>query len=223
MPSPFRIRTASVRDACGAAGDLSPLRRGVDGVLRNRGARASKSSSAGSTRPCVAGRGWWRKPTGRPVGYAYGSSAPRPRAPTAIPSRPPPTSTRTIVAGAMARALYSRLCDGRSATAASAGAYAGVALPNEASICLSSPLWAFSPIGVFPRVGRKFGGLARRRVAVPAPRRRGRALADGRTRAGGMLATLSPEPRSIPRGKRASRPVVDLLDSSTTCYRRFAP
>ena len=55
----------------------------------------------------------------------------------------------------IARSLYLRLLDDLTAKGFG-NAYAGVTLPNEASIGFHRSL-GFESIGVFPRVGRKFG------------------------------------------------------------------
>jgi phosphinothricin acetyltransferase len=55
----------------------------------------------------------------------------------------------------VARALYERLL-GVLADKGCCTAYAGIALPNEASVALHRSL-GFAPVGVFRRAGRKFG------------------------------------------------------------------
>lgn len=90
---------------------------------------------------------------GAPVGYAYGS-AHRPREAYRFS-----VETSAYVHGdfhrrGIARALYTPLL----ATLAARGfanAYAGITLPNEASVGFHRSL-GFEPVGVFPRVGRKF-------------------------------------------------------------------
>ena len=55
----------------------------------------------------------------------------------------------------VARALYEALFP-RLAALGYCNAYAGIALPNDASVALHRAL-GFADVGVFPRVGRKFG------------------------------------------------------------------
>lgn len=55
----------------------------------------------------------------------------------------------------VARALYAALFP-QLAALGYCNAYAGIALPNDASLALHRAL-GFADIGVFPRVGRKFG------------------------------------------------------------------
>jgi phosphinothricin acetyltransferase len=55
----------------------------------------------------------------------------------------------------IARALYTRLFR-ELAELGYCNAYAGITLPNEASVGLHRSM-GFEPIGTFPRVGRKFG------------------------------------------------------------------
>jgi phosphinothricin acetyltransferase len=91
---------------------------------------------------------------GKLIGYAYGS-AHRERA----AYRWSVETTVYVSAGShrsgVGRALYGELL--RALTEAGfCNAYAGVALPNAASIGLHTAL-GFRPIGTFPRVGHKFG------------------------------------------------------------------
>jgi phosphinothricin acetyltransferase len=105
----------------------------------------------------VAVEGWsWlvAEVDGRQVGYAYGSAH---RAREAYQ-----TSVETSAyvhedyqCQGIGRALYTQLfqdlCERGFGSA-----YAAITLPNEASVGFHESL-GFEPIGVFPRVGRKFG------------------------------------------------------------------
>ena len=90
---------------------------------------------------------------GRPVGYAYGS-AHRPRDAYRYSVETSAYVHDDYLRQGIARALYSELL----AVLAGKGycnAYAGVALPNDASLRFHERM-GFKHIGVFPRVGRKF-------------------------------------------------------------------
>jgi L-amino acid N-acyltransferase YncA len=91
---------------------------------------------------------------GRPVGYAYGTSH-RPR-------RAYEWSVETSVyigdayrGQGLGKRLYGRLIP-MLADKGYCNAYAGITLPNDASVALHRSM-GFVPVGVFPRVGRKFG------------------------------------------------------------------
>jgi len=91
---------------------------------------------------------------GRIAGYAYGSPH-RERAAYRFS-----TETSVYVASVaqrtgVGRALYEALMP-RLADKGYCNAYAGVALPNAASVALHEAV-GFRQVGVFPRVGHKFG------------------------------------------------------------------
>ncbi len=110
-----------------------------------------------SQRIAKAVQGWeWlvAEVSGEPVGYAYGSTH---RAREAYRH-----SVETSVyvhedyhRQGIARALYTQLLT-KLSERGFANAYAGITLPNEASVGFHQSL-GFKSIGVFPRVGRKFG------------------------------------------------------------------
>jgi L-amino acid N-acyltransferase YncA len=92
--------------------------------------------------------------SGRPVGYAYGS-----------PHRAREAYRRSVETSAYVLEDYQRLGIGRALYGqllqqlrqrGFASAFAGITLPNDASVRFRERL-GFEPIGVFPRVGRKFG------------------------------------------------------------------
>lgn len=103
----------------------------------------------------VGGWSWLVAVTGgRLVGYAYGSSH---RAREAYRSS---VETSAYVhedyfRQGIGRALYIQLLD-ELRERGYGSAFAGITLPNDASVGFHESL-GFQPIGVFPRVGRKFG------------------------------------------------------------------
>jgi phosphinothricin acetyltransferase len=108
-------------------------------------------------RIAVALAGWsWlvAEVGGRPVGYAYGSGH-RARAAyqtsVEVSAYVEPDCQRQGIG----RALYSQLLD-ELGKRGFVSAFAGITLPNEASIAFHRSL-GFEPIGVFPKVGRKLG------------------------------------------------------------------
>ena len=153
MSSPFHIRAASVGDAA----ELLEIYRPFVEESTVSFEIEAPSLEEFERRIDTALRGWaWlvAEVDGTPVGYAYGSTH---RAREAYRYS---VETSAYVhedhrRRGVARALYSRLCTDLG-DRGFAGAYAGVAMPNEASICFHRDM-GFQPIGVFPRVGRKFG------------------------------------------------------------------
>jgi phosphinothricin acetyltransferase len=102
-------------------------------------------------------RGWlWliAEVKGEVVGYAYGS-AHRARAAYRYSVETSAYVDAKHHRRGIARALYAQLLTGL-VERGFGNAYAGITLPNEASVGLHESL-GFKPIGVFPRVGRKFG------------------------------------------------------------------
>ena len=90
---------------------------------------------------------------GKPIGYAYGT-AHRPRQAYRYSVETSAYIGRRYHRQGIARALYTELfieLDRRGLKSA----YAGITLPNDASVALHTSL-GFRPIGVFPQVGRKF-------------------------------------------------------------------
>jgi len=91
---------------------------------------------------------------GRCAGYAYGSmhrARPAYRWSTEVSAYVDPVFHRRGIG----RLLYARLFDAL-AQRGYCSAYAGIALPNDASIALHRGV-GFEPVGVFRAVGRKFG------------------------------------------------------------------
>lgn len=91
---------------------------------------------------------------GRVIGYAYGSQH-RERAAYRFSTE----TTAYIAADARGQGVGRRLYEALFPVLASRGycqAFAGVALPNPGSVALHRAV-GFEPIGVFPKVGWKFG------------------------------------------------------------------
>jgi len=91
---------------------------------------------------------------GQLLGYAYGSSH-RERAAYKWSVETTVYVAQTAQRGGIGRRLYAELMP-MLAAAGYCNAYAGVALPNPASVALHQAV-GFKPIGTFPRVGYKFG------------------------------------------------------------------
>jgi L-amino acid N-acyltransferase YncA len=91
---------------------------------------------------------------GRILGYAYGSPH-RARAAYRFSCETSAYVAPEARRRGIGRLLYEELFD-RLAARGYCHAYAGITLPNDASVALHRRV-GFAPIGVFPRVGRKFG------------------------------------------------------------------
>lgn len=91
---------------------------------------------------------------GRPAGYAYGSSH-RERAAYRWSVETSAYVDRSVQRRGIGRALYLALFDALVARGYCT-AFAGMTLPNDASAALHRSV-GFEPIGVFHRVGYKFG------------------------------------------------------------------
>ena len=91
---------------------------------------------------------------GRVVGYAYGSSH-RERTAYRWSVETTVYVARDAQRSGIGRNLYAALIP-MLTDAGFCNAYAGVALPNDASVALHTS-FGFKPIGTFPRVGYKFG------------------------------------------------------------------
>ena len=103
----------------------------------------------------VAGWQWLvAERDGRPVGYAYGS-AHRQRMAYRWSVEVSVYIADAYQRQGIGRALYERLFQ-ELADKGFCNAYAGISLPNDGSIALHRGM-GFEPIGVFKRVGRKFG------------------------------------------------------------------
>ena len=105
----------------------------------------------------VAVEGWsWlvAEVDGRPVGYAY-ASAHRARAAYRTSVETSAYVHEDHQRRGIGRALYTQLLN-ELGERGFASAFAGITLPNDASVGFHESL-GFEPIGVFPRVGRKFG------------------------------------------------------------------
>ena len=89
-----------------------------------------------------------------PVGYAYGT-AHRARQAYRYSVETSAYVHENHQRRGIARLLYTRLIDELRARGFG-NAYAGITLPNDASVAFHRSI-GFEPIGVFPKVGRKFG------------------------------------------------------------------
>ena len=103
----------------------------------------------------LEGWGWYvAERTGRVVGYAYGSRH-RPRDAYArsveVSAYVHESAHRQGLAGRLYHALFEKLEERGYESA-----YAGITLPNDASVGFHGA-FGFRSIGVFPRVGFKFG------------------------------------------------------------------
>ncbi len=110
-----------------------------------------------AARIATAVQGWaWlvAEVNGEPVGYAYGS-AHRPRQAYRHSVETSAYVHENFRRQGIARILYVQLLNSLIEKGFG-NAYAGVALPNVASVGFHESL-GFTSIGVFPRVGRKFG------------------------------------------------------------------
>ena len=90
---------------------------------------------------------------GQCVGYAYGSvhrERPAYRWSTEVTAYVHPAHHRKGIGGALYRQLFDRLAE-----KGYCNAFAGIALPNEASVALHRSV-GFEPIGVFRNIGWKF-------------------------------------------------------------------
>lgn len=153
MTQPLHIRPATEGDAAELLAIYRPYVETtavsfetVAPTVQEFGARIAKALS-----------GWqWlvAERDGRCVGYAYASTHRERQAyrwSVEVSAYVHPQHHRHGVG----RALYAPLFDDL-ARKGFCNAYAGIALPNEGSVALHRSV-GFQPIGVFPRVGRKFG------------------------------------------------------------------
>jgi phosphinothricin acetyltransferase len=108
-------------------------------------------------RIAVAVEGWsWlvAEVDGRPVGYAY-ASAHRAREAYRTSVETSAYVHEDYRRQGIGRALYTQLVN-ELTQRGFGSAYAAITLPNDASVGFHKSL-GFEPIGMFPRVGRKFG------------------------------------------------------------------
>ena len=110
---------------------------------------------AGRISVAVAGWSWLvAMAGGRPVGYAYASTH-RTREAYRTSVETSAYVHQDCFRQGIGRALYTQLLK-ELGERGFASAFAGITLPNPASVGFHESL-GFQPIGVFPRVGRKFG------------------------------------------------------------------
>lgn len=153
MAESFIIRPAITADATALLAIYAPFVENT--AVSFETATPTEDEFAARIAKAVAGWQWLvAERDGRCIGYAYGSSH-RDRAAyrwsVEVSTYVHPSYRRQGVA----RALYLRLFDDL-ATRGFCNAYAGVTVPNEASVALHRGV-GFEPVGTFRRVGHKFG------------------------------------------------------------------
>ena len=147
------IRSATEADAPVLLGIYAPFVENT--AVSFELAPPSTAEFAARIRKSIAGWAWLvAERDGRCVGYAYGSvhrERPAYRWSVETSAYIAPDSHRLGIGSALYRALFAEL-----AAKGYCNAFAGIALPNEASVALHRGA-GFEPIGVFRAVGRKFG------------------------------------------------------------------
>ena len=153
MTDPLVIRQASAADAPALLAIYAPFV--AQTPITFEVVAPSVDEFAGRIAKCLSG---WQylvaERGGRPVGYAYGSMHRERHAyrfSTEVSAYVEPSCHRQGVG----RALYTQLFEDL-ATKGYCNAYAGVTVPNDASIGLHSAV-GFEMIGVFKNIGWKFG------------------------------------------------------------------
>ena len=153
MAEPFLIRPATERDAEALLAIYAPFVEHT--AVSFETTVPDRDEFAGRIRRCGAGWAWLvAERDGRCLGYAYGSQhrqrdAYRWSAETSAYIDP------SMQRKGIGKALYHALFDALRAKGY-CNAFAGMTLPNEASAALHRCV-GFEPIGVFRRVGWKFG------------------------------------------------------------------
>ncbi|HRQ64044.1 MAG TPA: N-acetyltransferase family protein [Xanthomonadaceae bacterium] len=153
MTVPFSIRPATEADATAMRAIYRPFVE--DSAVSFELITPSEQEFAGRVRASLEGWQWLvAEPEGRALGYAYGTShraRPAYRWSVEVSAYVDPQYQRQGIG----RALYLRLF-GDLARKGFCNAFAGVTMPNQASVALHRSL-GFEPIGVFRSVGWKFG------------------------------------------------------------------
>ena len=152
MPSPFTIRNAALTDAEALVEIYRPYVE--SSAISFELVAPTIADFAGRIETALAKWAWLvAEVDGQPIGYAYGSPH-RAREAYAYSVETSAYVQASQHRSGVARALYNELF----ASLAERGyvnAYAGVTLPNEASLGFHQSM-GFEPIGVFPNVGFKF-------------------------------------------------------------------
>lgn len=153
MKGALLIRPAVAGDAAALLAIYAPhVERGVASFEE---ALPSVDEFASRIAKCAAGWAWLvAERDGQVAGYAYGS-AHRERAAYRWSTEVSAYVQSNFHRRGVARALYLQLFD-VLAERGYCNAYAGITLPNDASVALHCAL-GFQTIGAFPRVGFKFG------------------------------------------------------------------
>jgi L-amino acid N-acyltransferase YncA len=153
MSSATLIRTASKADAPVLREIYRPIVK--ETAISFESEVPSIEEFAGRIATAVEGWAWLvAEVKGEAVGYAYGS-AHRPRQAYRHSVETSAYVHENFRRQGIARVLYVQLLN-ILIVKGFGNAYAGVALPNDASVEFHESL-GFKSIGVFPRVGRKFG------------------------------------------------------------------
>jgi phosphinothricin acetyltransferase len=153
VPAPFLIRSATESDAAAMLAIYAPFVKRT--TVSFETTVPTLEEFAARVRKCATQWAWLlAERDGRCLGYAYGSPH-RERAAyrwsTETSAYVDPSAQREGVG----KALYLALFDALGARGY-CNAYAGMTLPNDASAALHRSV-GFEPIGVFRRVGWKFG------------------------------------------------------------------
>jgi len=153
MVEPPTIRMAATRDARGVLAIYAPVVR--ETTISFEYEPPSVEEMSDRIASTLESHPWLvAESDGQVVGYAY-ASAHRQRAAYAWSVDTSVYIADTWRARGVGRALYDELLD-RLTHQGYVNAYAGIALPNDASVALHEAC-GFTYVGVFPSVGFKFG------------------------------------------------------------------
>jgi L-amino acid N-acyltransferase YncA len=152
QPDAITLRSATPQDAAALLDIYAPYVRST--AISFELEPPSVDEFAARIHKCAQDWAWLvAERRGAVLGYAY-ASAHRERA----AYRWSVETSVYVAASAKRQGIGKRLYEALFATLTTKGfcnAYAGIALPNEASVALHQSL-GFQPIGIFPAVGRKF-------------------------------------------------------------------
>jgi len=152
MPSALHIRQATEADAASLVGIYAPYVERT--TVSFETVVPPVEEFAGRIRKSLGGWQWLvAERDGRAVGYAYGS-AHRERAAYRFSTEVSAYIDAACHRQGIGRALYLRLFDDLAAKGY-CNAFAGITLPNDASVGLHRSL-GFEPIGVFRNIGWKY-------------------------------------------------------------------
>lgn len=153
MPEPFHVRPATEADAPALLEIYRPFVE--DSAVSFEMVAPTVEEFAARVRKAQTNWEWLvTERDGRILGYAYGSmhrERPGYRWSVEVSAYVDPSHHRQGVGRALYLRLFEILTD-----KGFCNAYAGITLPNEASVALHRGV-GFEPIGVFETIGRKFG------------------------------------------------------------------